>query len=601
MRILSKALVVGISGLALASTALAGTGIQPLTTRRVASGIAGSPLYVCSPPGDFHRLFVVTQSGHIRIVKDGVLLATDFLNWSTHVAFGGEQGLLGMAFDPDYANNGFFYIYYNPSTVAIRFSRFTVSGNPDVANSASEQIVITIPHSGATNHNGGGLNFGPDGFLYAGTGDGGGGCNQFGNAQNGASLLGKMLRLDVHNDAFPADPNTNYAIPPGNPFVGAPNDPSNTIRDEIWDFGMRNPFRWSFDRLTGEMWIGDVGQNLIEEVDHENPGDGGRNYGWACFEGNTAGTCSGQTCNGMPLTFPVQTYTHSFGCAITGGYVYRGCAMPDLQGTYFYSDYCSARIWTFGWNGTSITNFTERTSELAPGGGLAINTVTSFGEDAYGEIYIVDQGGEIFKIVPQTNPPDCNGNGIADVCDILVGTSQDVDMNGVPDECENPCLTGNVNASVGPVTKVLTVNGSVGDVNGHVTVRTNVAITIVLGASPAGPNPASYALWVHRNQGPNPQTLVVGADTLGCTIDPSPFNVGVAPQPYRCLRGGLGPEYCSGVTMLNAPSAAPWTRVRPQGFTVPQTFTLQGVIQDVNAANPSGKSVTNAITLQIVP
>ena len=247
-----------------------------------------------------------------------------------------------------------------------------------------------------------------------------------------------MLRIDVDGDDFPGDNNRNYAIPPDNPFVGVTGD------DEIWAYGLRNPWRNAFDRLTGDLWITDVGQNAREEVNFQPAGVGGMNYGWDCKEGTACSTISGCTtsgcnCNDPTLVDPIHEYNTGLGCAITGGYVYRGCAIPDLNGSYFYADYCVARIWTFRYDGVNVTDFTERTAELAPGGGMSINLIASFGEDAYGEIYICDRGGEIFKIVPDVPGgivgDDCNNNGIDDACDILAG-APDVNGNGIPDECE---------------------------------------------------------------------------------------------------------------------------------------------------------------------
>jgi Glucose / Sorbosone dehydrogenase len=258
-----------------------------------------------------------------------------------------------------------------------------------VADPASEFVIITIAQPYA-NHNGGMLAFGPnDGYLYIGMGDGGGSNDQDGRAQDPGQLLGKMLRIDV-------DGGSPYAIPPSNPFAG-PGLPL----DEIWAIGTRNPWRWSFDRLTGDLFIGDVGQGQREELDFQPASSpGGENYGWRCMEGFRCTGWSGCTCNDSSLTLPIFDYTHSDGCSVIGGYVYRGCAVPDLQGTYFFADYCSARIWSFRYDGSAMTEFQERTTELDPSGSPSIGSITSFGEDGLGELYIVDQGGELFKIVP---------------------------------------------------------------------------------------------------------------------------------------------------------------------------------------------------------
>ena len=369
----------------------------PLTTVRVASGLS-MPLFVTAPPGDTTRLFIVEQRGadnrgRIKILKNGAVVAAPFLTTGL-LAAGGEQGLLGLAFAPDYATSGRFYVDYSDSTGADVVARYTVSGNPDIANPGGTRILtIQDPFD---NHNGGWLAFGADGYLYVATGDGGSGGDPGDRAQNLNELLGKLLRLDVSG--------AGYTSPPSNPYFG-----STPGRDEIWAFGLRNPWRNSFDRKTDDLVIADVGQSQREEIDFVPAGTGaGANYGWRCFEGtlpyasSTTTPCDSCSAPGCPKVFPVYEYAHLSGrCAITGGYVYRGCAIPDWNGTYFFADYCTAEIWSGQFQGGSLVNVTDRTAELAPGGGLAINSITSFGEDARGELHICDQGGEIFKIVPK--------------------------------------------------------------------------------------------------------------------------------------------------------------------------------------------------------
>ncbi|MBZ5637369.1 MAG: PQQ-dependent sugar dehydrogenase [Acidobacteriia bacterium] len=372
----------------------------PLTTVLFASGF-NLPLLVTAPPGDVDRVFVVEQTGRIRIVSGGLVLPTPFLDVSGITLSpgnggGNEQGLLGLAFDPAYSTNGRFFIYHTDSTGANNVvEAYTRSAaNPNVADPATRQVVISFAHPGAANHNGGMIAFSPaDGDLYIGTGDGGGGCDPTGNAQNGGSNLGKLLRIDVRT--------LPYSTPSNNPFVGP-----DGVNDEIWARGLRNPWRWSFDRLNSDLYIGDVGEATWEEIDWRPASSaGGENYGWDIYEGTSCpnASCGSQgSCSIAGYVGPVTWYDHAStgGCAITGGYVYRGCRMPGLAGTYFFADYCAGFIESMTMVGGVATNIRDRTADLAPGGGVAIDLVTSFGEDGRGEIFVVDRDGEIFKIVP---------------------------------------------------------------------------------------------------------------------------------------------------------------------------------------------------------
>jgi glucose/arabinose dehydrogenase len=413
-----------------------------ITTTVAASGLS-SPVFATAPPGDTARLFIVEQGssnvGRIKVLDlaTGVVSPTVYLS-VTPIAAGGEQGLLGLAFHPDFANNGYFFVDYTNSagnTVVARYranAPYMTSTTADVS-SAMQVITIAQPFS---NHNGGWVGFGPDHYLYVAMGDGGSGNDPNNNGQTITNmLLGKMLRLDVDGDDFPTDAARNYAIPPTNPFVGITGD------DEIYHYGLRNPWRDSFDRLTGQMYIGDVGQGAIEEVDVVPPGQGGLNFGWRCMEGNSCTGLTGCTCNSPTLTYPIQSYTHANGCAITGGYVYRGSALCGWQGRYFYADYCSAQIWWVQYQGVPNPPITNVTAQLHPPGGLTISSITSFGEDANGELYICDASGKVFKIVPNGSTADCNLNGIPDACDIQSGTSLDQNGNGIPDECDYSVAT----------------------------------------------------------------------------------------------------------------------------------------------------------------
>ncbi|HEU4585406.1 MAG TPA: PQQ-dependent sugar dehydrogenase [Gemmatimonadaceae bacterium] len=341
----------------------------------VATGLS-SPLYLTAPAGDA-RLFVVEKTGAIRIVKDGVLLPTPFLDLSDAVSAGSEQGLLSMAFHPDYATNGFFYVDYTDVDGNTQVVRYSVStADPDVADPASAKPLLSVEQPFA-NHNGGLLLFGPDGKLYIGLGDGGSGGDPFGNGQSLGTLLGKILRIDV--DA--GDP---YAVPADNPFVG-----SAGARGEIWAYGLRNPWRFAFDPKSDRLYIADVGQGAWEEVDVVPADAGGENFGWNIMEGTQCFNASSCSRNG--LTLPVLEYSHADGCSITGGFVYRGSLAPDVVGQYFYSDFCAGFLRSFTFDGTSATQ--SITWEVGD-----IGNVQSFGEDAAGELYILSTNGTVYRV-----------------------------------------------------------------------------------------------------------------------------------------------------------------------------------------------------------
>jgi glucose/arabinose dehydrogenase len=418
--------LVALAGLAAAVIAAAAHAQTPLTTELVVDGLS-SPVFVASEPGDASRLFVVERGGVIRVVDSGSLLATPFLDISSQVSLTSEQGLLGLAFHPDYATNGHFFVNYTDGSGDTVVARYTVSGDPNVADPASATTILTVPQP-APNHNAGMLAFSPvDGYLYIGMGDGGGANDTYSNGQDPQTLLGTMLRIDV-------DGGTPYAVPPDNPFVG-----DATALDEVWAYGLRNPWRYSFDRETGDLYIGDVGQGAREEVDYQ-PFDsaGGENYGWPVAEGTACLGGSGDCGTQSGFTPPIHEYTHSDGNAVTGGYVYRGSAIPDLQGAYFFGDYGFARIWTLRVENGAATGLQERTAELDPPGSDAITTVVSFGEDADGELYVVDVSGAIYRIVPDGGS-DVDGDGLTFDQETAAGTDPndaDSDNDGVDDGTE---------------------------------------------------------------------------------------------------------------------------------------------------------------------
>lgn len=346
-----------------------------------------SPVFMTAPANDTTRLFIVEQGGLIRIfdVTSNSLLVTPFLNISGLISAGGEQGLLGLAFDPQYAVNRRIYVFYTnqPGNIVIA-SYLRDLTNSSLVDPTTAMLLLTVAHPTFSNHNGGMLAFGPDGCLYAGVGDGGDGGDPDDNGQNVNTRLGKLLRINpvtggpcVNNNTF-------------NPFVGggAP---------EVWSFGLRNPWRFSFDRLTDDLYIGDVGQGEREEIDVSPAPTAGRalNFGWRLMEGFLCFNPS-TNCNPGGLTLPVLDYPHLNGaCAVTGGYVYRGSISPALQGTYFYADFCAGFVKSFRYQNGQPTEQTDWPLLSPPG-----SSVTSFGEDTAGELYVLTQGGGLFKFIP---------------------------------------------------------------------------------------------------------------------------------------------------------------------------------------------------------
>jgi len=347
----------------------------PATTVSLTSFASGftEPVAITHAGDGSGRLFVVEQGGRVKIVRNGIVAAQPFLNITGAVRAGGEQGLLGLAFPPGFPARQNFYVNYTNridvgNTVIARYS---VGGNADLADQGSRQELLTFTQPFA-NHNGGQLAFGPDNLLYIGSGDGGSGGDPSGNAQNTASLLGKLLRLDVLSGS-------GAAVPPDNPFG-----------NEVWAYGLRNPWRFSFDRQTGDLYLADVGQGTREEIDFQPAGSGtGANYGWNIMEGSLCFLAPG-LCSSAGLVLPVAEYDHAAGdCSVTGGYVYRG-GNPSLQGTYLYGDFCSGRIWGLRRNGAAWENRLLLDSTLL---------ISTFGEDEAGELYVADYGtGALYRI-----------------------------------------------------------------------------------------------------------------------------------------------------------------------------------------------------------
>jgi glucose/arabinose dehydrogenase len=344
---------------------------EGLTLTPIVSGLE-QPIFVTAAPGDSERLFVLEQIGRIRIVQNGEVVAEPLLDLTELTEAGGERGLLGLAFHPAYQENGYFFVNYTDGNGDTQVVRYQASHNVADPNSAKAILSVKQPHS---NHNGGMIAFGPDGYLYIGMGDGGDGGDPDNYGQNLNSLLGKILRIDVDH----GDP---YAVPQDNPFVGQEN-----TRPEIWSYGWRNPWRFSFDRETGDLWAGDVGQNAIEEISFQAAGQSAGNYGWRLME---ATQCFNprENCNDGSLVLPVLEYSHSEGASVTGGYRYRGNAIPDLQGTYIYGDFTNGKIWIATEQDGAWTSAEWQDSEA---------NISSFGEDANGELYVVDYNGTIYQ------------------------------------------------------------------------------------------------------------------------------------------------------------------------------------------------------------
>ncbi len=442
------ALLFGAATWLASTTALAQLGLDTTIRRTaIATGFT-NPVDIVVAPGDTSRLFIVEQAGRIRIIRDGIVVAPPFLDVTSKTSGGGESGLLGLAFHPDYAANRRFFIYYTrTSDGALIIERYERSADhPERTEFASGRVLFAIPHPGASNHNGGKLAFRSDGYLYIGTGDGGSGNDPPNNAQNLGRRLGKMLRVDVNVETPPY-----YAIPPSNPYAGTTcNGAGAGTCPEIWALGLRNPFRFSFDRLTGDLFIGDVGQGAREEVNYEPFGaPGGRNYGWRIYEGTICTPGVPDPCvppaNYVP---PILEYSRAFGVSISGGFRYRGTRIPPLYGAYLYADFGSGNLW--GATSDGAGTWTEQL--LLVSGGIA-----SFGEDHAGELYFTGYfNGTIYRI----DPVDADGDLLPDWWEsVYFGSTTgavpnaDADADGATNLTEYLAGTDPLNAqSVPPVT-----------------------------------------------------------------------------------------------------------------------------------------------------
>jgi uncharacterized protein (TIGR03437 family) len=408
-------------------------------TTPIASGIS-APTDIQNAGDGSGRLFLVQQNGIVRVLRNGSLLPDPFLDIRSRTAGNSERGLLGLAFPPGFEQKQRFYVDYTDRNGNTVIAMYRVTSNPNVADAGSEAVLLNITQPFA-NHNGGQIRFGPDGYLYIAMGDGGGAGDPQGNGQRLDTLLGKLLRIDVESEPG------RVHIPPGNPFVRTPG-----ARPEIWAFGLRNPWRFSFDRVTRDLWIADVGQDTYEEVDLQRSfSQGGENYGWNQMEGFH---CFRENCSMTGLALPVTEYNHSLGCSITGGFVYRGALYPSLRGTYIYGDYCSGTIWGYPGSVLLQTGF----------------AITTFGEDEAGEIYVANaNNGSIYHIEGSTAPIVVNAasfrTGVAPGSLATVFTTGLLPQPGIvaADRLPLPYTLGGVSAAVNgipaPVLSIASVNG----------------------------------------------------------------------------------------------------------------------------------------------
>jgi glucose/arabinose dehydrogenase len=381
------------------------------------------PCSLAAPHESLQRLMVVEQAGIVKVVMNGQVLPTPFLDLTFQVVVSGEQGLLDICFHPGFETNGRCFVAYNDYLENLVLEEYFANPGGNV-NPLSARRLLTIPKP-FKQHNGGKLHFGLDTYLYFSTGDGGGAFDPQGNAQNLNSLLGKVLRIDVDTPALP-ETGLPYVIPATNPFVGQPG-----VKEEIFAYGLRNPWRMYQDPVSGNLWIGDVGQQLREELNLMRAGQSGQNFGWKCKEGALdTGLCSNLP---VPLSPPVYQYDHNEGCAIVAGPIYRGTLLPSFNGYGFFADHCTGRIWTYLWTDAGLQQVVERTAEM----GGYMGRISSFGLDSARELYVLHYlPGDLMRVIPNPGSADCDSNGIDDVDELTAGTAFDVDQNGVIDNCQ---------------------------------------------------------------------------------------------------------------------------------------------------------------------
>jgi uncharacterized protein (TIGR03437 family) len=562
--------------------------VPSVRLHRVLTGI-NQPTDVQSPRDRSGRLFILEQPGRILVVRNGAILATPFLDIRGRVGCCGERGLLGLAFPLNFAAKQHFYINYTDLQGHTNISRFRVSANPDVADIASEELLLRIAQP-FSNHNGGGLVFNErDGFLYIGTGDGGSGGDPENNGQRTDTLLGKMLRIDVESGVSP------YAVPPSNPFANNPG-----YRPEIWATGLRNPWRYSFDRATGDLWIADVGQNRAEEVNYQPATSaGGENYGWRLMEGLECYP-PGSACSRQGLTPPVLEYTRTLGCSVTGGFVYRGDRWPALHGTYLYGDFCTGNIWGVrragaGWDNQMVVNRSGA-------------SITSFGEDENGEIYVAGSGA-LYLVTAGAPSASANAvvNGASFAPGISPGSLATVFGKGLTS------FGGVVQATATPLPPELagtsvTLNGVAARIVGVASVTGQEQINFQVPYELAGASSATLVIAANGQQSAPVEVPLVAAQPEVFLVRPglpaittTPGELVTADQP--AARGSVVTIYATGLGAVSdapasgaAASSSPLSRViapvevRIGGTVVPVSFAglapgFVGLYQ-VNAAVP---------------